>query len=625
MKIETGFQNDIDWAASMEAVARALLGEPNKHLSKPRELRFGSNGSLSVDIDNGRWFDFEANEGGGTLDLICRKKGLSNGEAFDWLKANGIGDTPTLQAAQAGKSRIVETYHYEDENGVRLFDVVRFEPKDFRQRAADGTWKVKGIRKVLYRLRQITAAHDGAFVYIVEGEKDVHRLEAEGLLATTCPGGAGKWCDNFSVSLKGKTAIVLPDNDEAGRDHAAMVKASLDKAGVTCRVVFLDGLPDKGDVSDWLDAGQHGDELHRLAARALEEEPCAETGSTFYSAESLEGKPVPSRQWLVHGLVPQKTVTLFGGDGGTGKSLLALQLAVATVAQTGWIGRAVTQGGAIFLSAEDDDDELHRRLDSILKAEGRDYGDLAGLTMRSLAGEDALLAVDTQLALMETELFRELDARAADENPALIVIDTLADVYPANENDRAKVRQFVGILRGLALGRNCAVMLLGHPSLTGLNSGSGTSGSTAWNNSVRSRLYLSRIMDDGYEPDPDARLITTKKANYGRTGDEIRLKWEAGVFRAEKVETGLDAAAASAKAERVFLKLLAIYAAQGRRVNASGGTNYAPKKFAEHPDNEGVTRRAFKDVMERLLRDGKVNIRQDGPPSRPVTFLEAAA
>lgn len=347
-------------------------------------------------------------------------------------------------------------------------------------------------------------------------------------------------------------------------------------------------------------------------------------GSTFYSAASLEGKPVPERQWLVQGLVPQKTVTLFSGDGGTGKSLLALQLAVAVTAQTAWIGKTVNGGRVIFLSAEDDNDELHRRLEDILTAEGRSYDDLTGLTLRSLAGEDALLAVDSQLALMQSALFEELDERAAEEGPVLIVIDTLADVYPANENDRAKVRQFVGILRGLAIERECAVLLLGHPSLTGLNSGTGTSGSTAWNNSVRSRLYLSRITDNGYEADPDARVLSTKKANYGRTGGEINLKWEAGVFVAEAQPTGLDALAAGAKGERVFLKLLEAYAAQGRRVNASGGKTYAPKEFAEHPESEGVTKRAFKAAMDRLLGEGKVRICQEGPPSRRVSFLEVA-
>lgn len=346
--------------------------------------------------------------------------------------------------------------------------------------------------------------------------------------------------------------------------------------------------------------------------------------SEFYSAASLKGKAVPPRQWLVHGLVPQKTVTLFSGDGGTGKSLLALQLAVAVAAQTAWIGKTVNTGRVIFLSAEDDDDELHRRTDDILKAEGRTYDDLAGLTLRSLAGEDALLAVDTQLALMQSELFTELDARAAEESPALVVIDTLADVYPANENDRAKVRQFVGILRGLAIKRKCAVLLLGHPSLTGLNSGTGTSGSTAWNNSVRSRLYLSRITNNGCEPDPDARILSTKKANYGRTGGEINLKWQDGVFVAQAQPTGLGALAAGAMAERVFLKLLEAYTAQGRRVNASGGKTYAPKEFSEHPDCEGVQKRAFKAAMDRLLADGRIVIRHEGPPSRRVSFLEVA-
>ena len=103
--------------------------------------------------------------------------------------------------------------------------------------------------------------------------------------------------------------------------------------------------------------------------------------SQFYSAASLKEKPIPPREWLVHGLVPQKTVTLFSGDGGTGKNLLALQLAVAVAAQTAWIGKTINTGRVIFLSAEDDDDELHRRLDDILKAEGRGYDDLSGLTV----------------------------------------------------------------------------------------------------------------------------------------------------------------------------------------------------------------------------------------------------
>ncbi|MFN4158605.1 MAG: AAA family ATPase [Gemmobacter sp.] len=362
-----------------------------------------------------------------------------------------------------------------------------------------------------------------------------------------------------------------------------------------------------------------------VPARVVPIIPKAERASTFYIAATLKDKPVPPREWLVPDLVPQNTVTLFGGDGGTGKSLLALQLAVGAATGTGWLGRPVTQGRVIFITAEDDDDELHRRTDDILRAEGLSYDDLSGLTLRSLAGEDALLAVETQVALIQSALFDELDARAAQDNPVLIVIDTLADVYPANENDRAKVRQFVGILRGLALKRRCAVMLLAHPSLTGLNSGSGTSGSTAWNNSVRSRLYLSRIVQDAYEPDPDARVLATKKANYGRTGGEIAIRWQAGVFRAEEAPSGLDKLAVGAKAERVFLDLLRAFTEQGRKVNHASGPTYAPKVFSLHPKAEGMTKAAFKGAMEALLLRGAIRIAEDGPPSKRRQFLEASA
>ena len=223
-----------------------------------------------------------------------------------------------------------------------------------------------------------------------------------------------------------------------------------------------------------------------------------ERTSRFYNATELDGRPVPARQWLVNGLVPMKTVTLFGGDGGTGKSLLALQLAVSAATGRAWLNVPVSKGRALFLSAEDDDDELHMRLADICRATRLRLSDLDGLTLRSLAGEDALLATEmksgsVQTGLRQTALFDEIEALAEEEQPSVIVLDTLADMFPANENDRAAVRQFISILRGLALRQKCAVILLSHPSLSGLNSGSGTSGSTAWNNSVRSRLYLERI------------------------------------------------------------------------------------------------------------------------------------
>lgn len=334
--------------------------------------------------------------------------------------------------------------------------------------------------------------------------------------------------------------------------------------------------------------------------------------SRFFSAAELAGRAVPPREWLVPDWVPMKNVTLFMGDGGTGKSLLALQLAASVATEANWIGRGVRPGRVILLSAEDDEDELHRRLADILRSIGKTFGDLSRLTLRSLAGEDALLAIETKIKLMQSELFEELDQRAESENPALIVLDTLADVYPANENDRAKVRQFIGILRGLAIRRKCAVLLLGHPSLTGMASGTGASGSTAWNNSVRSRLYLTRIADDGYEPDPDARILTKMKANYGRVGDEIAVEWRAGVFHATQAPSGSDRIAAGAKAERVFLKLLDAFSEQGRYVSANPSSAYAPSQFARHPEAEGCTKAALTTAMNALFGRDEIGIAQHG-------------
>lgn len=377
---------------------------------------------------------------------------------------------------------------------------------------------------------------------------------------------------------------------------------------------FWSGLRPRGDASI-------GSLYHELGVPKLVEAGSQQSvrKSEFFSASEFGSSLAPKRKWLVQDLIPQKTVTLLSGDGGTGKSLLALQLAVAVSTGSQWLGREVEAGGVIYLSAEDDTDELHRRLTDILTAGSMSFDRLSALTIRSLAGEDALLALDAKLALAKSDLFEELNRRAGSENPALIVLDTLADLYPANENERAKVRQFIGMLRGLAIENNCAVLLLSHPSLTGLNSGSGTSGSTAWNNSVRSRLYLSRSSESGAEIDPNARILEVKKSNYGKIGEQIGLRWNHGVFdAATSLATGFEIVEESGytKSESVFLKLLDLYTDEGRVLSPSAGANYAPSLFAKDPESDRVTKIGFTKAMTSLLRRREIEVTEDGPASR---------
>ena len=368
------------------------------------------------------------------------------------------------------------------------------------------------------------------------------------------------------------------------------------------------------------------------AERAAAAKEATKRTSVFFPASQLHGKPVPQRQWLVEGLVPLENVTLLYGDGGTGKSLLALQLAVATVSKGAWVGQDVRSGSALFISAEDDVRELHRRLAAVAKGAGITLQDLDRLTLRSLAGEDALLGTfDREGRLAATGLFGEIEAQAARHGPTLIVFDTLNDLYAGDENDKAQARQFIGLLRGLAIRRPCAVVLLAHPSKSGMSSGSGDSGSVAWSNSARSRLYLSRDRRDGYEPDPDARILKTMKANYGPNGGTVGLRYKDGVF----VPTGLVTSAGASshhggenitdKAKRVFLKLLQEFNSNGLKANASAGPNYAPKVFAEHPDSEGVQKGAFKSAMLQLMTEGTVRNEQSGPPTQRVSQLVLAS
>lgn len=171
--------------------------------------------------------------------------------------------------------KIVKTYDYCDLHGVMRYQVCRFEPKDFRQRQADPTkagawlWNMKGVVRVPYRLNELI---DEVTVFIVEGEKDADALWQIGIPATTNVGGAGKWKELDAEGLKAagcRRAVILPDNDSVGRKHADTVARSLRGIGIAATIIALEGIPPKGDVSDWLAAGHTRKELDAEVSRAI--------------------------------------------------------------------------------------------------------------------------------------------------------------------------------------------------------------------------------------------------------------------------------------------------------------------------------------------------------------------
>ena len=339
-------------------------------------------------------------------------------------------------------------------------------------------------------------------------------------------------------------------------------------------------------------------------------------------AADLAGKPVPERRYIVREIIPDNTVSNLAGDGGLGKSLLAIDLAVSVVMGQPWLGFETTRGPVIFLSAEDDLDEIHRRLIDVAEAKGVRLEDLVDLKIMPLAGRDAVLAgFDKAGTLSRRPLWDQLRTIVEEHHPKLVILDTLADVFSGNEIDRTQARAFVGLLRGLAIEFDLAVLTLSHPSLTGMASKTGTSGSTGWSNSVRSRLYLDYPkVDDGAEPDPDLRVLTVKKANYTRKGKEVHLRWIDGVFHLG-TESFFDKVAANQRVETVFLDLLRQFSAQGRKVSHQASPSYAPRLFERHPSAAGITSRAFQRAMETLLARGAIVVETVGPPSRQYSKL----
>jgi RecA-family ATPase len=272
---------------------------------------------------------------------------------------------------------------------------------------------------------------------------------------------------------------------------------------------------------------------------------------------SLKGLQVPVREWIVPEWIPCGVVTGLYGDGGLGKSLLAQQLQTAIALGSAWLALPVETGATLGVYCEDSHDELWRRQTDINAEYEIDF-ELAGVHWLPRLGEDNLLMTFAR-GVGELTPFhsRVLDA-ALDLKARLVIVDTAADTFGGNENDRSQVRQFVSrALGSIAQKINGAVLLCAHPSRSGLSSGEGDGGSTGWSNAFRSRLYLrAPDHENGEKPDPNARVLERRKANYASRNDEIRLRWRNGVIGPEPSKWAPGAAAfGKLEAADIFLTL----------------------------------------------------------------------
>jgi RecA-family ATPase len=348
----------------------------------------------------------------------------------------------------------------------------------------------------------------------------------------------------------------------------------------------------------------------------------------FIDMSNWDNEPRPEREWAIFNRVPLNQAGLFSGEGGAGKSIIEMMKDVAHVTGKDWLGSMPEQGPAVYLGAEDDENEIHIRFYDIAAHYGVTFKQLidGGLHVLCKLGQDATLcAVGKKSGRVETtNFYHQLYQAAGDIKPKNISIDTLSRAFGGNEIDRVQVYAFAMHMQALAMVARGSVTVLSHPSLQGIASGSGISGSTAWHGAFRFRQYVKGIKaTDGEQPDSDLRELEFKKNQYGPIGETIALRYQRGLFLPVATMGSLDKLAADQAAENLFLELLDKFQSQGRNVSHSKSAHaYAPTMFAKDAKAKAPgVHKALADAMERLFTAKRIKVENYGRPSNPHTRI----
>lgn len=328
------------------------------------------------------------------------------------------------------------------------------------------------------------------------------------------------------------------------------------------------------------------------------------------------------REWVVDGWMPKDEVTLMYGDGGVGKSLLAMQFATCAATGRPWLGQTTRPSRVMGFFCEDSEDELFRRQADINRALGVEFADLTALSLISRKHFDNTFALwDRQTGALKLQpVWHQLVSAAKAFRADVLIVDTIADVFAGSEIDRAQVSAFVKSCLGrMAQEIGGSVLALGHPSLSGKSSGQGTSGSTAWSNAARSRLYLKhpKGSDRG-----NTRVLEGMKSNYGPKGSELIIRYNRGAFdTVAGVQTAVasptvGSAAVMGIAEAAEQAIVSVLASNPtERLNMKPNSQYYAVKRLRAIDPDGLA--AFDDAkianaMQSLLRRAAVREQRVG-------------
>jgi putative DNA primase/helicase len=485
----------------LQQIARALGGEVcGTYVRAPGPGHSAKDRSMKVTPDSAAPDGVLVHSFAGDDDLRCKdfvrdKLGLG---AF---KANGSAPKP--------KARIQSTYDYLDGEGRLLFQVVRLEPKDFRQRRPDGNggwiWSIGDAPRVLYRLPELLeAVAMERPVFVAEGEKAVDALIKLGVTATCSPGGAGKWRDTYSEHLKGADVVVLPDNDVPGEQHAAAVAKSLEGAA-RVRVLRLPGLSDKGDDPfNWIAKGGTAAKLWDLVEAIEQHETDAKPQANEpFNLVCLAGVDPSPVEWSWPGYLAIGKLTLLGGDPDLGKSLICTDAAARQSNGDHWPrGPRARIGSTIFICSEDG------IADTI-----RPRAEAAGANLDKLHVFESTLIRDGKRRTFSLQDDLDMLGAAIEKvgDVRLVCIDAITSYMGKIDSHRTTdVRSVLEPIASFAESHKVAVVGVTHPPKAAQgNALRSFTGSFAFVAAPRVAFYVTM------EPETERRLLLPVKNNIG--------------------------------------------------------------------------------------------------------------
>jgi len=483
------------------------------------------NPSLSFNVKTGLFQCFGCGASGSIFDYYALEHGLDARRDLNEIIEAIAGKFGIVRNGdqQKEKPKVVCRYDYHDETGQLAYQIERLEPKSFRIRRPDrkGGWLYngQGVTITPYHLPEILKADE---VLIVEGEKDADALITLGLTATTNPFGAGKWPDHFGQFFKGKNVILIPDNDEPGRDHMKKVMVNLRGAAASIKWLDLPGLAEKGDVSDFISQFQSKEEASERLSILLESAATIQGAASkstnkfhFLSAAEL-CRERKKADWLIKPYFNRDTLGTIFGEAGSGKSFLATDFGLCVASNHQWHGFQINQTGTVFYIAGEGFGGFNRRIKA--------WADQHGCELAKIP----FFVSDRPAQILEPASVKEIQ-QAIDElsekhgKPVLIIIDTLNRNFgPGDENSTGDMTRFISGLDDIRARYQCAILTVHHSGLTATDRARGAS-------ALRAALdWEYRLTKNA---DGTRTLTCTKSKDYGEPEplnfemDTVELDW----------------------------------------------------------------------------------------------------